>query len=419
MPTPMLRRLAPTALLAIAPACAPRVGPAGAPALRPAATPRRQAPAIDSAALARLVRAADSARSDAVVVARCDELVGDWRFGRPAAPIHAMSVTKAVLGLTVGRLVSTGALPSIDVPVARWYPEWRDGPHAAITVRHLLAHSSGLQDATSSIEVERSPDAVQLALRAEVVEPPGTRHRYNNKATNLVADLVRRVSGRSWDAYARDELFAPLGITDATWMRDSAGNVYGYAGLTIRPEHLLRLGQLVANEGTWRGRRLIDASWFADMRRGDAAEPRAALLWWNVPSRTTWVVDDARLAALAARGVDSTFLARAREVRGRWEGTPAYEAAMTRVFGEPYWEPMLRALEPAREDDLALAEYGPMLGFSASGYLGQFVYVYPGAGLVGVRMKRAPAQDAQRDRMGSFGTLLRELVPPGAWAGCR
>lgn len=394
------------ALLAIAPACASR--PAAPAAARPAG--------VDSAALARLLRAADSAHSDAVVIARCATLVGDWRFGKPAGPIHAMSATKAVLGLVVGRLVTTGALPSIDEPIVRWYPEWRGRPHAAITTRHLLAHTSGLQDAVSSVEVERSADVVRLALDAEVVEPPGTVHRYNNKATNLVADLVRRVSGRSWDAYARDELFAPLGITDATWMRDSVGNVYGYAGLHIRPEQMLRIGQLVANEGAWEGRRLIDASWFAEMRRGVPASPVAALLWWNVPERTTYVVDDARLAELATRGVDTAFLARARAARGRHEGSSAYQDALRQAFGERFWEPVQQALAPAREGDLARTEYGPMIGVYASGYLGQYVFVLPGSGLVGVRMKRAPAADRERDRMGRFGTLLRTLAP--ATAGC-
>ena len=40
-----------------------------------------------------------------------------------------------------------------------------------------------------SNEVETSPDVVQLALAAELFDPPGDRFHYNNKAVNLLAGI--------------------------------------------------------------------------------------------------------------------------------------------------------------------------------------------------------------------------------------
>ena len=109
------------------------------------------------------------------------------------------------------------------------------------------------------------------------------------------------------DAYLRDELFAPLGITDTHWALDSAGNAFAYAGLEIRADDLAKLGQLVLERGRWNGRQLIAVGWFDECFRAAALNPRAGLLWWLVPERTTWVVDQARLDSLRSAGADTAF----------------------------------------------------------------------------------------------------------------
>ena len=137
------------------------------------------------------------------------------------------------------------------------YPERRQGRKKEITLRQILNHTSGIQDLGNSSEVERSPDAVRLALAAELSDPPGTRFVYNNKAVNLLSGVIQKVSGKRMDLYMREELFSPLAITDVAWELDSAGNALVYAGLAIQPADLAKLGQLVLNRGRWRGRQLI------------------------------------------------------------------------------------------------------------------------------------------------------------------
>lgn len=70
--------------------------------------------------------------------------------------------------------MTTHAITSIDDPVFKYYPEWRQGQKQNITLRHVLTHTSGLQDPGNSSDVERSPDAVRLALAAELSDPAGT-----------------------------------------------------------------------------------------------------------------------------------------------------------------------------------------------------------------------------------------------------
>jgi len=393
--------------VALAPLAAPALAQSAAGASHASVATAR----IDSAALQRLVRAAEAAHSDALVLWHDGRPVGAWYFGRPRRRIEAMSATKSIVGLAIGRLVATGALESIDDPVHRYFPEWKQGRKQRITIRHLLDHTSGLQDLRStSPEVERAPDGVQLGLAAEISDEPGTRFFYSNKAVNLLAGIVQRVSGKRMDVFLREDLFAALGITDFDWTLDKAGNAYAYAGLQIQPEDMAKLGQLVLDRGEWKGRRLIAREWFDEMDRATRLEPRAGLLWWRIPERRAWIIDDAQLRALTEAGVDTAFVRRAGTIRGRYESLQSYEAALRGEFGARYWEPIGAALGPARAN-LARSEYGRMVGYEANGYLGQYVVVYPAERLVAVRM--IVASDRYRpetDSFEEFAALVRTVV---------
>lgn len=123
------------------------------------------------------------------------------------------SVTKVMATtFAVMLLVDRGAL-DLDAPVGRYLPELRDSPHTAITVRHLLTHSSGLyrwqpiyyhaHDAAEALaHIDRLP------LEFEI----GAGRQYSDLGFMLLGLIVERVSGRRLDAFVREELYEPLGL---------------------------------------------------------------------------------------------------------------------------------------------------------------------------------------------------------------
>ena len=321
-----------------------------------------------------------------------------------------MSATKSIVNLAIGRLVTTGAIRSIDDPVSKYYPEWKQGQKQAITIRQLLDHTSGMQSDGAG-EVESSPDVVQLALTAELTDAPGSHFYYNNKAVNLLAGIVQKASGKKMDALLRSDVFAPLGITDFVWVRDSAGNPYSYARLEILPEDMAKLGQLALDRGRWNGKQLIAPEWFDAIMRGSAREPRVGLLWWLLPEHTTFVVDDERIRSLVAAGADSAFIRQATTARGRYESAEAYEAALHAAFGEKYWEPVGEVRTRTRVD-LVRREYGRMIGYEANGSFGQYIVIYPDQRLVAVRMIAATDRfSVPGDSFENFRELVRALAP--------
>ncbi|MEZ5238785.1 MAG: hypothetical protein R2716_07490 [Microthrixaceae bacterium] len=74
------------------------------------------------------------------------------------------------------------------------------------------------------------------------------------------------------------------------WQRDSVGTTQGFAFLDMTPMAWARLGQLLLDEGTWGGRRLIDPGYVREGRRGTAANAGYGFLWrtntggWNIDS---------------------------------------------------------------------------------------------------------------------------------------
>lgn len=367
---------------------------------------------LNAKALARVMEAVKRAHSDAFVVYVAGKKQHEYyRTGRPEK-IEAMSVTKSVVSLVVGKLVTDGVIKSIDAPVATYYPEWKQGRKKGITLRHLLNHTSGLQnDPNAGAEIYPSPDFVQLALCAELAAEPGTAFAYNNKAINLLAGVVAKATGQGLDVVARERLFAPMGITDVGWTRDSAGNAHVMSGLQILPDDLAKLGCLVLNRGQWQGRTLIQESWFAEsLRPGQALDPTCGLLWWLLYAQTTRVVDDAQLTKLRRAGVDSAFIRQASALRGRYADQAAFVARQKAVFGEQGPSLTYTTLAPYGLT-LARKEVSRLLGYNANGYLGQYLVIYPQQQLVAVRMvKRTDAYNDATDGLDNFFELVSSLT---------
>ena len=362
--------------------------------------------AIDETALERLRTAAEESHSDAVVVMQHGEVVADWRFDGRARPIELMSVAKSVVALGIGLLVTDGRVDSLDTPVHAWYPEWKQGRKQAITLRHLLSHTSGLQNnPNAGAEIYPSPDVVRLALAAELDADPGARFSYNNKAVNLLAGIIGQVVGEPMDRYLDRALLAPLGIPPGTWHRDAAGTPHAMAGLRLDARDLARLGQLVLDRGRVGDRQLIDAAYLdAMLAAGQPHYPLCGLLWWRLPRSVRYMLDDARMVELAEAGVDGDVLDRLGPLVGKHHETrEGRDAALGAALGDGWREARAAVRDEHGLTGIFRLEHGPVEAYYGEGYLGQFVVVVPSAGLVAVRqIEGGEGYDPATDTFGDF-----------------
>jgi CubicO group peptidase (beta-lactamase class C family) len=239
----------------------------------------------------RLDRAAQDGRLanlHAVVVARDGKLVleryydgPDERWGEPLGTVafgpevkHDLrSVSKSIVGLLYGIALADALVPALDQPLVDHFPYpdlAADPARRRMTVAHALSMSLGTEwDETlpytdprnSEIAMEMAPDRYRFVLERPIVAEPGSRWVYNGGTTAVLAHLIAEGTGRQLHDYAREKLFAPLGITDTEWVLGSNGEPAAASGLRMRPRDLARIGQLVLQHGRWGERQVVPADW--------------------------------------------------------------------------------------------------------------------------------------------------------------
>ena len=128
----------------------------------------------------------------------------------------SFSTTKGVASTLVHVLVDRGLL-QYDAPVADYWPEFAYGGKHAITLRHVLAHKSGLYHIRQMVDrAERMLDwdhMIHAIERATPVHPPGMRTGYHGLTYGfLVGELVQRVTGKRFSQLVRDLIAEPLGL---------------------------------------------------------------------------------------------------------------------------------------------------------------------------------------------------------------
>ncbi|HVG83053.1 MAG TPA: serine hydrolase domain-containing protein [Vicinamibacterales bacterium] len=103
-------------------------------------------------------------------------------------------------------------------PITTFYPD-APPPWSAITVQHLLTHTSGIPDYTTSTFDYRKDytedELAHLAFQQKLEFPPGSRWNYSNTGYALLGFIVRKASGRFYGDVLAERIFKPLGMTTA------------------------------------------------------------------------------------------------------------------------------------------------------------------------------------------------------------
>lgn len=341
-------------------------------------------------ALDAIEQGALDSQSDAVLVVIDGTTVLQRTSQSPPKPIETMSATKSVVALAIGALLSDGKLESLDTPVHSYYPEWNQGRKKQITIRMLMDHSSGLQNLPRpAIEIYPASDVIQLALAAELSDDPGARFLYNNKAMNLLAGIIAKISGMPMDQYVQERLFAPMKIKPGEWFKDAAGNPHAMAGLFLNAEDMAKIGQLVLDRGQWQGKPLVREDFIDTMLAPSKLSNEVGLLWWR---RVAWVrfhADEASLAMLEKVGARAELIQSLRPLVGRkFANEDELYQALAETMGENWsntWREELILPHGIGPWKPFHPEKGPVDTFEANGSLGQYIVVIPKARLIAVR----------------------------------
>ena len=192
------------------------------------------------------------------------------------------SVSKQFLAAGIMLLVQDGRI-AVDDKVSKHLPgtpdTWRD-----ITLRHLLTHTSGvIREAPGFDPYKPLPDldAIRTAFPLPLNFNPGDRYAYSNVGYNVLAEVIRQVSGQPWEAFLNGRIFAPLGMTSTRptsvseivanraggylWNADTLSNAEDWPAVRPSGAFLSTAEDMAKWEVALQTGRILDASSTAEM----------------------------------------------------------------------------------------------------------------------------------------------------------
>ncbi len=224
------------------------------------------------------------------------------------------SLTKPIATATsIMVLVEQGKFRLSD-RVARHLEDFGQGGKERITVEQLLLHTSGLiADNPVGDYKDGRKKALERMCRLQPLTEPGVKFLYSDVNFILLGELVERISGESLDVFARKHVFEPLGMRETTfrpekalaeraaptekrdgrWMRGEVhdprayllGGVAGHAGLFSTADDLAVFAQMILNQGSYAGQRILRPATVRLMTTPRPVPGGLRALGWDVRTR--------------------------------------------------------------------------------------------------------------------------------------
>ena len=129
----------------------------------------------------------------------------------------AASLTKVVATTPAVMLLIERGQIEMDAPVSRYWPEFAGHGKAAITIRQLLTHTSGLRPGLPGGAAGREAVLAQ-ACDETPTAAPGAQFRYSDINFITLGAIVQRVSGRALEEFCASEIFGPLEMRDTMFL---------------------------------------------------------------------------------------------------------------------------------------------------------------------------------------------------------
>jgi CubicO group peptidase (beta-lactamase class C family) len=252
---------------------------------------------------ADLKKMLEDLQSVALLAIKNDSIVHEqyWDGYSDSSISGSFSIAKSITGLLVGAALKEGKIQSLDEPVGNYIDEFKQGEKAKVRIIDLLTMSSGSNwdEAYSNplsvtTELYYGHDAYKTAVGVNIVQQPGTLHRYKSGDTQLLGLLVEKATGKSLSAYASEKLWQPMGAEHAAlWSTDHiGGNEKAYCCFNSNARDFARLGKLMLDSGRWKGNEIIPADYYLHsikpcMIPDEEGKPcnYYGYQWWIIPSK--------------------------------------------------------------------------------------------------------------------------------------
>ncbi|MEX0694105.1 MAG: serine hydrolase [Rhodospirillales bacterium] len=236
------------------------------------------------------------------LILRHGEIVASW--GDPGRVDMTFSIAKSYLSVLCGIAVDDGLIGSIDDPVRATVDlaEFSGDHNGAITWRHLLTQTSEwsgtLFDKPDQVDHYREVGAGSTNAdkgKKRPLQSPGTFWEYNDVRVNVFSLALLHVFRRPLPDVLRERIMDPIGasdkwswhgyynsevMVDGTSMISVPGGTHWGGGMWIDSFDHARFGLLIAQGGTWDGKRLLSEDWVRQLQTPIDIYTVYGFLWW-------------------------------------------------------------------------------------------------------------------------------------------
>ena len=212
----------------------------------------------------------------ALLVFKGDSLMYEEYWGEHTKETvsNSFSVAKTLVALLISIAVEDGKIKSLDESVSNYIPEFKTGGKEVITIRHLLAMSSGLDweesgknPLSDNAESYYGGDLYGHVTRQRLEREPGQLFKYQSGNSQLLGFIIEKATGRDLGDYAEEKIWKKIGAEhDAYWSLDKElGDEKAFCCMYATARDYGRLGQLILNKGKFNGEQIFPLWYYHEM----------------------------------------------------------------------------------------------------------------------------------------------------------
>lgn len=196
-----------------------------------------------------------------------------WLGNDETTKTISWSACKPMISALVGIALDEGLIKDINEPVTDYVPFLKGTGYDGVSIKHVLQMSSGVgfnedyADFNSDINrmgrmmaLNRSIDDFVASLKNN--REPGTYHHYVSMNTQVLAMILREVTGKSISDYMEEKLWKRIGTeSDGFWLVDNKGMELAFGGFNAVLRDYARVGLLYLQDGNWEGKSVVPSQW--------------------------------------------------------------------------------------------------------------------------------------------------------------
>lgn len=277
--------------------------------------------------LERLISKDSLPNTHAVLISKNGKLVYEKYFDGYTENIpHDMrSASKSISSAIVGIAKDQSLFKNVDQSIFDFLPAkyqiLKDSLKAKINIESLLTMSSGLdaidyginanpKSAAVEENYQRAADWTATILATPMINRPNAKANYGSANPYLLGIAMDSVVKAPLELFMDQNLFQKLGISNYILQADLNGNPYFGGGMYLKPNDMLKFGELYLNNGKWNGKRILSKTWIEQSFKNYRALENTAdkngygYLWWH----NTYQIGGKKIESIEARGAGGQYI---------------------------------------------------------------------------------------------------------------